>query len=511
MMNGMYYKYLVLKWWFLLSLSALLIVPVKANLPLSDTSIRQAVDLWTSDNPDDRLAVTMMYGHVQDWNVSLVTDMNRLFRNRLDFEEDISRWDVSHVTDMELAFYGAAAFTHSLSDWNMSSVTRLGGMFVHASSYAVQLCWPTLQDGLFLEAIFCGTAGAAFHPCCQGMPEHYKQAACCSHGQPCPLQCTTNPSSVPSIEPTTTTTTPTTSAPSRGVSYTSTYSMTTSTATPSTNPSTKPSQIISMESHATVVGLHDLNLTIVDVGMDIDEEDPGDVHVDDLDTSNHATTTNSHDNETQPPYLPELEEFQKPNIVVGFQDELRDETSGSSSSNTPQSNNTTGFVVGIVAGLIACALVLAALDRKRRQKQILLAALDPHDDDSDLFLNEEAKEEANQRYHQQQHDQYGKSNPRDHQEEYDDDEPRIPVAIHLGGQQRNDESIELSFDETYYLDSPSFSQPQEKPRLSTSFLAAEVGSDCLPGDDHHVSTTRKIISRVVVQDVRIPKVTSGVE
>ena len=41
------------------------------------------------------------------WNTSRVTNMERAFYDRSDFNEDIGRWDVSNVTNMGQMFYGA--------------------------------------------------------------------------------------------------------------------------------------------------------------------------------------------------------------------------------------------------------------------------------------------------------------------------------------------------------------------------------------------------------------------
>ena len=72
----------------------------------SDGDIMEAVDLWC-DNPT---VAEAMYGHISNWDTSLVTTMKNLFNgdnnfggkaNRKTFNEDISRWNVSAVTTME--------------------------------------------------------------------------------------------------------------------------------------------------------------------------------------------------------------------------------------------------------------------------------------------------------------------------------------------------------------------------------------------------------------------------
>ena len=44
----------------------------------------------------------------------------------------IGNWDVSLVTDMDKMFYPKTAFNHELSDWDVSRVTDMGRMFGYA-------------------------------------------------------------------------------------------------------------------------------------------------------------------------------------------------------------------------------------------------------------------------------------------------------------------------------------------------------------------------------------------
>ena len=73
--------------------------------------------------------------HVGDWNVSAVTNMAEAFRNRTDFNDDISNWDVSKVTSMYAMFKSSSSFNQPIGDWNTSKVTKMREMFSHASSF----------------------------------------------------------------------------------------------------------------------------------------------------------------------------------------------------------------------------------------------------------------------------------------------------------------------------------------------------------------------------------------
>ena len=55
-----------------------------------------------------------MYGRIEDWDVSRVTDMEQLFQNKTWFNADLSKWAVSRVTNMRRMFYGARSFDQQL-------------------------------------------------------------------------------------------------------------------------------------------------------------------------------------------------------------------------------------------------------------------------------------------------------------------------------------------------------------------------------------------------------------
>jgi surface protein len=103
----------------------------KECLRRTDGDIRAAVDLWCRN----RAAVEERYGHISEWDVSSVTDMSRLFKNKTTFNDDISRWDVSQVTNMSYMLCNAHAFNQPVGDWDVSKVTNMSFMFSTAMSF----------------------------------------------------------------------------------------------------------------------------------------------------------------------------------------------------------------------------------------------------------------------------------------------------------------------------------------------------------------------------------------
>merc|ERR1719461_1886812 len=100
----------------------------------SNNELRRAVIEWCGGNRATN--AIPVYGMLNTWDVSEITDMNNLFQNpqcKNTFTgvgiEDISNWDVSSVTNMFNLFYGTNRFVGDLSSWDVSSVTNMNGIF----------------------------------------------------------------------------------------------------------------------------------------------------------------------------------------------------------------------------------------------------------------------------------------------------------------------------------------------------------------------------------------------
>ncbi|CAA6812108.1 MAG: Chitinase (EC [uncultured Sulfurovum sp.] len=76
--------------------------------------------------------------NINDWNVSNVQGMYRMFFNASSFNQPLNDWNVSSVTDMELMFSNASAFNQDLSSWDVSSVSYMNSMFEGAESFTNQ-------------------------------------------------------------------------------------------------------------------------------------------------------------------------------------------------------------------------------------------------------------------------------------------------------------------------------------------------------------------------------------
>merc|ERR1719174_2522245 len=79
------------------------------------------------------------HGPIGEWDVSRVTDVNRMFSYAKLFDGDISKWDVSSVKDMSNMFLDAAAFNSDISKWDVWSVMDMNGMFHNAATFNCDL------------------------------------------------------------------------------------------------------------------------------------------------------------------------------------------------------------------------------------------------------------------------------------------------------------------------------------------------------------------------------------
>ena len=101
-------------------------------------------------------------GPIGTWDVSAVTDMNRLFYaggGGLErFNEDISKWDVSNVTNMNGMFW-KSPFNGDISGWDTSSVTDMQQMFSEARAFNQPIGnWNVSNVTNFYEMFFAASA-----------------------------------------------------------------------------------------------------------------------------------------------------------------------------------------------------------------------------------------------------------------------------------------------------------------------------------------------------------------
>lgn len=99
-----------------------------------DTSLRQFFALST----------IFSVNNIENWDMSNVTDMTKMFLATPNFNQDLSNWDTSGVTTTDDMFYGADAFNGDISTWDVSNVISMDRMFYLTKSFNQDLTnWNT--------------------------------------------------------------------------------------------------------------------------------------------------------------------------------------------------------------------------------------------------------------------------------------------------------------------------------------------------------------------------------
>jgi surface protein len=141
-----------------LNCCTLLVHPSEATVAFTDDDLRGAVNDWIS-NQDE---ATAMYGDINSWDVSAVTNMDGLFYYASSFNQNISGWDVSKVTSMAAMFYYASSFNQNISEWDVSNVKHMDYMFYQAVAFNQNLCaWGCKLPGVVVTTtnMFQGSIG----------------------------------------------------------------------------------------------------------------------------------------------------------------------------------------------------------------------------------------------------------------------------------------------------------------------------------------------------------------
>ena len=127
-----------------------------------DIQFNSNISFWDTSN------VTNMYGmfyyaisfnqNIGNWDTSSVTDMGWMFFSASSFNQNIGSWITSSVTDMNNMFFGAEDFNGVIGDWNTSSVTDMSFVFQDAAAFNQNIGdWNTSSvtdmSSLFKDAI----------------------------------------------------------------------------------------------------------------------------------------------------------------------------------------------------------------------------------------------------------------------------------------------------------------------------------------------------------------------
>lgn len=72
---------------------------------------------------------------LNNWNVSNVTNMNQMFEGCFDFNQPLNDWNVSNVKTMKKMFKSCINFNQPLHNWNISNVDDMNEMFMYCTRF----------------------------------------------------------------------------------------------------------------------------------------------------------------------------------------------------------------------------------------------------------------------------------------------------------------------------------------------------------------------------------------
>ena len=124
------------------------------SLKFDNENLKNGVSLWTVD----KILAKEIYGDINEWDVSQVTDMSELFLNQESFNDNISDWNVSNVTNMEYMFFGASSFNQPLNDWDVGKVENMESMFNNATNFNQPLNNWKVGNVTSMESMFLGSS-----------------------------------------------------------------------------------------------------------------------------------------------------------------------------------------------------------------------------------------------------------------------------------------------------------------------------------------------------------------
>ena len=109
---------------------------VSHNSPFtSKTNLMDTLEACLTTDPTGVGCQSLNSVRIEDWDVSQVTDMDSVFKERTQFNANISVWNVGQVQTMYNMFKDAIAFNGTIGAWNVAAATDMQYMFYNASTF----------------------------------------------------------------------------------------------------------------------------------------------------------------------------------------------------------------------------------------------------------------------------------------------------------------------------------------------------------------------------------------
>ncbi|NRD21352.1 BspA family leucine-rich repeat surface protein [Winogradskyella eckloniae] len=95
-------------------------------------------------------------GNINDWDVSNVTNMYGMFAVADIFNQPLNNWDISNVTNLSFMFYRTDTFNQDINGWNTANVTTTYRMFETAIAFNQPLDNWNVANVITMENMFKG-------------------------------------------------------------------------------------------------------------------------------------------------------------------------------------------------------------------------------------------------------------------------------------------------------------------------------------------------------------------
>jgi hypothetical protein len=91
---------------------------------------------------------------INNWDVSNVTNFNRVFGGTLSFNQDIGAWNLGNATILSAMFIDATVFNQDIGNWNVANVTNFASMFQNATVFNQNIGNWNVSNGTNFAAMF---------------------------------------------------------------------------------------------------------------------------------------------------------------------------------------------------------------------------------------------------------------------------------------------------------------------------------------------------------------------
>ena len=95
------------------------------------------------------------FSGIEYWDVSNVTNMNKMFWDCKSFNQPLDKWNVSNVTNMSGMFMACYKFNQPLDKWNIKNVISVAGMLLDTDDFRQDLSrWSKVNPDLDLDSLY---------------------------------------------------------------------------------------------------------------------------------------------------------------------------------------------------------------------------------------------------------------------------------------------------------------------------------------------------------------------